>query len=101
MAVKTTIRLPEALARRLRERSAEERRSFNDTAVRVLQAGLGETVAEDEWWRDLGDIVARPPLARFDREAMLQRRAESQIDISLEDARGLARALEDVREDRF
>ena len=101
MAVKTTLRLPDTVARRLRELSAVEHRSFNDIAVRVLQAGLGDAVQEDQWWRDLGDLVSTPPVGRFDAEEWQRRRQERGVHFTRDQVRTFMEAFELEREDRF
>jgi hypothetical protein len=65
MSAKVTLRIPEHVLERLRERSQAEGRSLNDTAVDTLLAGLGETAAR-QGWRDLGDLVATPPERPYD-----------------------------------
>lgn len=101
MNVKTTLRLPDQVARDLRALSASEGRSLNDTAVRVLQRGLGDT-PDDQWWRVFGDMVAVPPTSgRFDLTEMRRRREAAGIRFTREDAAGMMRDLDELREDRF
>jgi hypothetical protein len=101
MTTKTTLRLPDEVARELKALSASEGRSLNDTAVRALQRGLG-TEPDDDWWRIFGDLVAVPPTrGRFDVARMRERRNAAGITLTLEDARGLLKALDETREDRF
>ena len=65
---KLTVRLPERVAARLRERSETEGLSLNETLVRAVERGLDQPPAneDDEWWRELGDLIERPPLKKHD-----------------------------------
>ncbi|MGI8610458.1 MAG: hypothetical protein ACR2MY_14750 [Candidatus Dormibacteria bacterium] len=100
MAVKTTLRLPDALSKRLHELSIAEKRSFNDTAVRALQAGIGEPV-QDEWWRVYGDLVAIPPKpGKFDIEEWKRDRQAVGIRFSREHVRAFMEEFERDRDDR-
>lgn len=100
MTTKTTLRLPEAVARQLRERSAKENRSLNDTAVRALLVGLGDDLGEDDWWRVYGDMVAIPPKrGGFDIEA--HNRAIRGLGIPIDQVRLLMDEFERDREDRI
>ena len=70
MASKITVRLPDHVAVRLRRRSDAAGLSLNETLVRALERGLDQPAPageeDDEWWRELGDLVERPPLGRHD-----------------------------------
>jgi len=70
MVTKMTVRLPDRVAGRLRDRSDADGLSINETLVRVLERGLDEPSREDEWWRALGDLIEKPPLGRYDPAAM-------------------------------
>lgn len=93
---KTTIRLPENLLEKLRERSREEGRSLNTVAVETLWRGLGLEAAPDDVVAILGDIVVRPATKTFDADALEQSLARSRRE-----ARDLPEALEWMRDDRF
>jgi hypothetical protein len=69
MATKMTVRLPERVVERLRERSQADGVSINEAAVRALESGLGEE-APDADWRVLGDLVEVPPRRRLDVEEL-------------------------------
>lgn len=69
MAIKMTVRLPERVVERLRERSQTDGVSINEAAVRALQSGLGEEVPDTDW-RILGDLVEVPPRHRLDVEEL-------------------------------
>jgi hypothetical protein len=69
MVTKLTLRLPDDVAARLRAKTAKEGTSLNDAVVRAVRRDLGDE-PEDEWWRTLGDLLERPPLAKFDPEAL-------------------------------
>ena len=56
---KTTLRLPEHVMSKLRQRSQIEGRSVNDIAIDALSRGLGEERKEDAL-RSLGKLLARP-----------------------------------------
>lgn len=103
MALKTTLRLPDRVAKRLKERAARDGRSVNETAVLALERGLDSDAGDsDEWWRALGDLAARPPKkGSFDLEAMRRRRKRLGIAFTREDAIGAQQALDEIRGDRF
>ena len=92
---KTTLRLPENLLEKLRERSREEGRSLNTVTVETLWRGLGQG-APDDVVVILGDIVVRPATEKFDPEALEHRLAGMGRE-----ARDLTEALDWTREDRF
>ena len=101
MATKMTLRLPDQVAKDLKALSASEGRSFNETAVRALQRGLGNT-PDEEWWRAFGDLVAVPPTRKgFDLAAMRDRRKAAGIRFTTADAEGMMQALDELRENRF
>ena len=64
---KTTLRLPEPVAAKLRERSRLERRSMNDVAIDALARGLGEE-SPDDAMRPLRGMIFRPATHKFDPE---------------------------------
>jgi hypothetical protein len=66
MLAKTTLRIPQPLMSKLRERSREEGRSLNETAVTAIEKGLGEETA-GEGWRVLGSLVEQPSTRCFRR----------------------------------
>jgi hypothetical protein len=69
VVTKLTVRIPERVAARLRERSTADGHSLNETLVRALERGLDQPAGEDdEWWRDLGDLIERPVEQRVDPE---------------------------------
>jgi Arc-like DNA binding domain len=72
MLAKATLRLPEPLLEKLRERSRQEGRSLNETAIHVLEQGLGGTV-EDEGWLALGSVLEELPTRRYDADALRKR----------------------------
>ncbi len=65
MVARATLTLPAPLLARLRERSRQEGRSLNETAVQAIERGLGG-VAADEGWLALGSVVEAPPVRRYD-----------------------------------
>lgn len=73
---KTTLRLPEPIMDKLRERSRTEGRSINEVAVEALLRGLGQE-SPDSVVRILGALLARPATARYDRQRMRQERLRS------------------------
>jgi hypothetical protein len=93
---KTTLRLPENLLDKLRERSREEGRSLNTVAVETLWRGLGREAAPGDAVAFLGDIVVRPATNDFDPEAL-----ERRLDRTRREARDLTGALEWTRGDRL
>ncbi len=99
MATKLTVRLPERVVEKLRARSEADGLSLNETVVRALEHGLDHpsSESEGEWWRSLGDLVARPPLQPFDPERL--RWQQQQQPIGLDDARGVMEELDWVRDD--
>lgn len=90
MSARVTLRLPEPLIERLRERSAAEGRSLNDTAVQALRAGL-EGPAEADG-RALGPLVEVPPRHRFDLSQLHRVRGDLRLD-----ARGVMQELDWLR----
>ncbi|HEV2126664.1 MAG TPA: Arc family DNA-binding protein [Chloroflexota bacterium] len=102
MATKLTVRLPDRVVEKLRARSEADGLSLNETVVRTLEHGLEHpsTQPEEEWWRALGDLVARPPLQPFDPESLHRlHQLWQQHPIGRERARGVMDALEWVRSD--
>jgi hypothetical protein len=93
---KTTLRLPDYLLEKLRERSREEGRSLNTVAVETLWRGLGLEMAPDDVVGILGDIVVRPATKQFDPEPF-----ERHLAGMRREARDLTEALDWTREDRF
>lgn len=93
---KTTLRLPDYLLEKLRERSREEGRSLNTVAVETLWRGLGLEAATDDVVAILGDMVVRPATKSFDPEALEQHLAGIRRE-----ARDLTESLDWTREDRF
>jgi hypothetical protein len=94
MLAKATLRLPAPLLEKLRERSRQEGRSLNDTAVHALERGLGGD-APDEGWLALGSVLDEPPPRRYDAAALRRR-----WDRLGPGARGLHEDLEWVRGER-
>jgi hypothetical protein len=74
MLAKTTLRLPEPLMERLRERSRQEGRSVNEMAVLAIERGLGGNPA-DEGWLALAPILEEPPTLPYDPDELRQMRA--------------------------
>jgi hypothetical protein len=72
MLAKATLRLPGPLMDKLRERSRQEGRSLNETAIHALERGLGG-VASDEGWLALGGVLEEPPTQRYDPEELRRR----------------------------
>ena len=72
MLAKATLRLPPPLLEKLRERSRQEGRSLNDTAVHALERGLCGT-ALDEGWLALGSVLDEPPTRRYDASSLRRR----------------------------
>lgn len=93
---KTTLRLPDYLLEKLRERGREEGRSLNTVAVETLWRGLGLETAADDVVGLLGDMVVRPATRQFDSEALEQR-----LSGIKREARDLAEALDWTRDDRL
>lgn len=75
MVVKTTLTLSPALMARLRERSEQEGRPLNETAVRALERGLGGAAA-DEGFIAVDAVVEVPPVRRYDLEEMARLRRD-------------------------
>jgi hypothetical protein len=94
MTAKATLRLPAPLLERLRERSRQEGRSLNETAVRAIERGLGGPPA-DEGWLALGPVLEVAPGHRYDPDTMRQRWARLEPA-----ARGLPADLDWVRGER-
>lgn len=92
---KTTLRLPEILLERLRERSREEGLSLNTVAVETLWRGLGLEPALDDVAAILRDMVVHPATRDFDPEVLEQR-----LSHIGREARDLTKGLEWTREDR-
>ena len=86
-----TLRLPEPVLARLRERSRHEGRSLNETAVHALRLGLGDSESTEDW-RALGSLVAVPPRHSYDPVRLRQLRAGIVVDAS-----GLMQELDWVR----
>ena len=99
MVAKFTLRLPDDVAGRLHARSQEEGHSLNETTVRAIRRGLGESETNDAWWRALGDLVEEPPRAKFDLEEF--RRLRQALHATAAEVQGLLDELEWSREDRF
>jgi hypothetical protein len=94
MLAKATIRLPAPLLEKLRERSRQEGRSLNDTAVHAIERGLGGD-ASDEGWLALGSVLDEPPTRRYDADELRRR-----WDRLGSGARGLHEDLDWVRGER-
>jgi len=98
MVTKMTLRLPDYLAKRLREDSEECGRSLNDAAIYAIARGLEapKSVDEDDrWWLTLGDLLERPPTEKFDLEALRRFHATlPPTDTSIDDT------LDWIRQDR-
>lgn len=57
---------------------------------------------EENWWRIFGDLVAVPPKrGSFDLARMRERRKTAGIKLTREQARGMMKSLDELREDRF
>ena len=69
MLAKATLRLPAPLLDRLRERSRQEGRSLNETAVQVIERGLGGEVTE-EGWLAFGSMLEEAPLRHYDADEL-------------------------------
>ena len=72
MLAKATLRLPAALLEKLRERSRQEGRSLNETAVHAIERGLGG-LASDEGWLELGSVLEELPTRRYDADELRRR----------------------------
>jgi len=94
MAAKATLRLPAPLLERLRERSRQEGRSLNETAIRAIERGLGGPPA-DQGWRALDPVLEVVPGHAYDPDALRQRWARLESA-----ARGLPADLDWVRRER-
>ena len=88
--MKVTLRVPEDLMDRLREKSRVEGRSLNDAAVAALASGLG--AARDDGWRSLGSLVSVPPERAYDPAEFAKLRAATGACLS-----GFMEALDWVR----
>jgi hypothetical protein len=77
MVTKVTLRLPDHLAKELRERGKLQGHSLNTVAITALARGLEQAPEDepDDWWHTLGDLLERPPLAKFDPEALARLQA--------------------------
>src|SRR5579859_4548564 len=73
---KTTLRIPDFLLEKLRERSRDEGRSLNAVAVDTLTRGLGLNTGTSGLAEILGDLVARPATKKYDRERVEELLAE-------------------------
>ena len=86
MVTKVTLRLPDRVVKQLRQRSNANGHSLNEVAIRALERGLQQPDDDDEWWRALGDLVERPPIGKFDPEAMRRFHATlPKTDTSIDD----------------
>ncbi len=94
MLAKATLRLPAPLLEKLREKSRQEGRSLNETAVRALERGI-RGVASDEGWLALGSVLEEPPMRTFNADELRQR-----WDRLGPGARGLPEDLDWVRGER-
>jgi hypothetical protein len=94
MLAKATLRLPAPLLKRLRERSREEGRSLNETAIQAIERGLGG-MSSDDGWLALGSVLEEAPERRYDADLVRQR--WSRLGPG---ARGLHEDLDWVRGDR-
>jgi hypothetical protein len=99
MVTKMTLRLPDHVAKQLREASKHNGRSINDTAVRALARALGEHGNDDgegdEWWQTVGDLLEEPPRRKFDPAEFERTRPR----LSVEDVQGYMDALDWTRGD--
>jgi hypothetical protein len=93
---KTTLRLPEYLLEKLRERSREEGRSLNTVTVETLRRGLGLETTSSDVVAILGDMVVQPATQKFDPEAL-----ERRLSGVRREARDLTEALDWTREARI
>lgn len=91
MDAKVTLRLPQRLLTRLTERSEEEGRSLNDTAVRTQERGLGEASTR-EGGRVLGPLLEVAPTEGYDPKQLRRKRAGLAAD-----AQGLDEGLDWTR----
>ena len=82
--IKTTLRLPEPVAAKLRERSRLEGRSMNDVAIDALARGLGEE-SPDDALRALRSLIVRPATGVFDPEEHERWRREFGLDGNLQE----------------
>lgn len=94
MFAKATLRLPVPLLERLRERSRQEGRSLNETAIHALELGLGGPAAEESW-RALGRVLEVAPTHRYDADSL--RRRWARLGPA---ARGLPADLDWIRGER-
>jgi hypothetical protein len=94
-SMKTTLRLPDPLLVELRERSRQEGRSLNATAVDALWRGLGVEPADRELNAILGSFIAERATTTYE-----PRRVEERLAQLSDNARHLGEALEWTREDR-
>jgi hypothetical protein len=94
MLAKATLRLPAPLLEKLRERSRQEGRSLNETAVQAIERGL-VGVASDEGWLALGSVLEEQPTRRYDADQLRRRWVRLGPG-----ARGLPEDLDWVRGDR-
>jgi hypothetical protein len=79
---------------RLRERSRQEGRSLNETAVHAIELGLGAGVP-DEGWRAFGSLIEEMPSQRYDPHEFRERWARLGPG-----ARGLGEDLDWARGER-
>lgn len=66
---KVTLRLPEWEVERLREESRAQGKSLNTVASEVIGRGLGQPTGAADLIRQLGPMVARPPVRPYRAEA--------------------------------
>jgi hypothetical protein len=97
MVLKMTVRLPDALAAQLREKSRRSGHSLNATAIGALARGLETDDGQREWWRALGDLVEEPPTERFDAAEFDRMRVQLEVG----EAQGLMDELDWVRGGRL
>ncbi len=93
--MKITIRVPDELHEDLLQRSREEGRSMNATAVAAMWKGLGRELPSEDASSVLGSLIVRRATAKYDPEAVADLRKQLG-----EAAYGLDEALEWTREDR-
>jgi hypothetical protein len=94
MLAKATLRLPAPLLEKLRERSRQEGRSLNETAILAIERGLGGGSSE-EGWLALGSVLEEPPTRPYDADELRRR-----WDRLGPGARGLQEDLDWVRGER-
>jgi hypothetical protein len=67
MSTRVTLTMPDQDFQRLRDQSEAEGRSIDETALRAIRVGLGES-SSPPWWNDLGALLAKTPTRRFEQE---------------------------------